>query len=152
MLFYGQMRHNPSVFSAEYSYDRTVEIIDFLRAWWLNTMWLFSVVIAQGFLRAASVHLIVAVRGCASAYASLYIANYLGVKETVFSVLPQCMSILPLLIWFSVTIAEKRSDECENGIEGLVMKRKDAVKIFLFSMLSALLETGIFAFLCYCFG
>lgn len=152
VLFYGQMRHNPSVFSAEYTYDKTVEIIEFFRAWWLNSMWLFSVVMAQGFLRAAPMHPIVAVRGCASAYGSMYIANHLGIKEMVFSVLPQCMTILPLILWFSAVSAENRNRDCENGREGLVMKRKDAVKIFLLSMISALVETGIFAFLCYCFG
>lgn len=152
VLFYGQIRNNPSVFNAEYSYDKTVEIIDFLRAWWLNIMWMFSVFIAQGVFRSAIFHIIVAVRGCASAYGSMYIINYLGIKESVISVLPQCMTILPLLIWFSVSCAEKRITDEQNGREGLFMKKSDGIKIFLLSMLFAGAETGIFAFLCYCLG
>lgn len=150
VLFYGQIRHNPSVFSTEYSYDKTVEIIDFLRAWWLNAMWLFSVFIAHGLLRAAPIHIIVGVRGCASSYGSMYIANYLGIKETVISVLPQCMTILPLLMWYSVTRAEKRREDYENGREGIVMRRTDGIKIFLLSLISAVLETAIFALFSYC--
>ena len=113
-------------------------------------MWMFSVFIAQGFVHSAPLHIIVGVRGCASAYGSMYIANYLGIKETVISVLPQCMTILPLIIWFSVTSAEKSSSDYEKGREGFVMRRTDGMKIFLFSLLSAVLETAIFALLCYC--
>lgn len=150
VLFYGQMRHNPAVFLTEYSYDKTLEIIDFFRAWWTNTMWLFAVFIAQGFVRAIPLHVMVGIRGVASSYCSMYIANYLGIKECVISVLPQCMTILPLVIWFSVTSAEKRINNAAGGAEGTFMKRIDGVKIFVLSMISAAFETAVFAFLCYC--
>ena len=145
VLFYGQMKHDSSIFGAEYSYDSTVEIIDFFRVWWLNTMWLFSAFLAQAFLRVAPIHIIVAVRGCASSYGSMYLINYIGVKEAVISVLPQCISILPLLIWYSVNCGMKR---ISNENEGVFMKRGDGVRIFLLSMFSAGIETLCFMVLC----
>ena len=145
VLFYGQMKHDSSIFGAEYSYDSTVEIIDFFRVWWLNTMWLFSAFLAQAFLRVATIHIIVAVRGCASSYGSMYLINYIGIREAVISVLPQCISILPLLIWYSVNCGMKR---ISNENEGVFMKRGDGVRIFLLSMFSAGIETLCFMFLC----
>ena len=150
VLFYGQMRSNPSVFTAGYSYDKTVEIIDFFRAWWLNTMWLFAIFISNSVMRLAPFHIIVAVRGCASSYGIMYLLNCIGIKEAVASVLPQCLTVLPLLMWFSVLNTEKRAVAESEGRDGISLKRIDAVKMFAFSLISALAEMIIFTFLCNC--
>ena len=150
ILFYGQLKNNPAVFSGEYSYDTTVEFIDFFRAWWLNTMWLFAIFISHIFLQASPFHIIVGVRGCASSYGSMYIINYLGIKEAITSVFPQCLTILPLLIWFSVINVEKRRKEQNGEKEGVSLKRSEALKLFLYSMVAAGAETAIFALLSRC--
>ena len=43
LLFFAHMRSNPIIHPEEYSYDKTVGIIDVIRVWWMNLMWCLEV-------------------------------------------------------------------------------------------------------------
>ncbi len=150
ILFYGQMKSNPSVFQIEYTYDKTIGVVDLVRTWWMNVMWLFATLLAHGVIFAAPIHAIVAVRGCVSSYGTMYLMECLGVKEAVISVLPQCFSIFPLMMWFSVNIVEKRRHLSNDSVAPVSVKRRETVMIFLLSMAAAGVEIVLFMALCQC--
>ena len=150
ILFYGQIRNDPAVFATEYSYDRTIEIIDFLRIWWLDMMWLLAIFMAHGLVKVQWLHIILLLRGCASSYGTMYLLHYIGIKETISSVLPQCLSVFPLMMWFSVYVIHKRRKEREYMSEGLVVTRIEMLRMLLFSMVASAVETLIFALLGHC--
>ena len=148
LLFYGQLKSNSDVFGEAYSYDTAVQLTDFFRVSWLNILWLFSIFIAHNMLPVSAIHPIIFVRGCASSFSMMYILNFVGVREAVASVLPQCVSVLPLLAMFSVNVVVKRRENLHNGEEPFSMKRSDAVKLFAYSAAAGAIETLVFRFFC----
>lgn len=150
VLFYGQLRSNPGVFETEYIYSKDVMIADFFRVAWLNILWLFSIFIAHNMISVAAMHPIVAIRGCAGSFSMLYILHFLGIKEAAASVLPQCLSILPLIAVFSVETVMKRRELVQSGFEPFSMRRSDVAGIFVFSLLAAGAEVLFFRFFCVC--
>lgn len=150
VLFYGQMKSDPQAFPAEYYYETSVGLIDVLKAWWMNLLWTVSLILSYGVLRMPCIHIIVAVRGCVSSFNVMYILHYIGLKETIVSVLPQCISILPLLICLSVFFAgkEKMAEYAEKG--GFFIKRIQLGAVFITALIAAALETAAFKGLCLC--
>ncbi|MBQ8808218.1 MAG: hypothetical protein IJZ81_02800 [Clostridia bacterium] len=150
ILFYGQMNSNPQIFSEGYIYDKGTGVIDFLRITWLNLMWIFSVFIARNILPLPIMHPVVAIRGCAGAFSAMYIFNCIGIKEAVASVLPQCFSVLPFIIIYSVETAINRKNLPFGETGSFTVKRSQAGAIFLFSFITAGLEVLFFRFFCVC--
>ncbi len=147
ILFYGQIKNNPAIFSQGYVYDRTVGIVDLVRAWWMNIMWLMASFIVHSLLPVAPFHIVIAIRGTASAFSVMYILSFLGIKEAVVSVIPQCLSILPILMRFSVSTVEKRREMQQMGYDGLSLKRGDSISIFLWALIGAVAEVILFGVL-----
>lgn len=150
LLFYGQMRSNPSVFENEYIYDTNVTISDFFRVSYLNMLWMFSIFISHNILPLGTVHPIVAVRGCAGAFCIMYILTFAGIREAVVSVLPQCLTILPVMAIFCVEIVIRRRENIKRGAEPFSLRRSDVLAIFAFSVLAAGAETLLFRFFSLC--
>lgn len=149
VLFYAHLRNNPQSLTAELSYEHSLHIIDVLRVGWLNIMWMLSVFIAHTVLPAAYVHIVVGIRGAVSAFSVLYLIETFGIKEAVVSALPQCVSVLPMLMCFSVMCVEKRKLLIEEGKEPFRISRGEAAGIFLISAVSAVAESLVFSFLSY---
>lgn len=147
VLFYAHMRSNPQPVSGEYTYTTDLTFIDILRVWWLNIMWLFSAFIAHTILPARPLHIIVGIRASVSSFSALYLMETFGIKELTVSLLPQCISILPVLMCFSVICVEKRRKRLEEGKEPFGMSRSEAGLIFLNGALSAVLESIAFMIL-----
>lgn len=148
ILFYGQMRTSPSFLENSYSYDKTVTLTDFFRLSWLNLIWMFSIFIAHSILSIRAVHPIIAVRGCVSSFSVLYILSMFGIREAAAAVIPQCLSVLPLLMAFSVSTVIKQRENLKNGCEPCSIKRYEAAFIFLFAMLAAAAEVLFFRTFC----
>ena len=140
ILFYGQMRIEPAVLEGGYTYDKSATLADFFRLSWLNTIWLLSIFLAHCILPLRMVHPIIAVRGCVSSFSILYILTLLGIKEAVAAVIPQCLSVLPMLAIFSVETTVKYRENIKNGYSPCSFKRYEIVSIFMFS--------GFFAHFC----
>lgn len=147
VLFYGQQRSNPGVFEGGYEFDTTLEIMDFFRASWLNLLWLFSIFIAHNILPLAPMHPIMLLRGTMSSFSLMYILTYIGVKEAATSVIGQCFSILPLLMFFSVETVKKRKQTQEGRQDGIYLKKSEIFMMFFCAALSAGVEMIIFRIL-----
>lgn len=150
LLFCGQMRSDPAVFQNEYTYNTDVGAGDFFRVSYLNLLWMFSIFLAHNILPVSVIHPVVAVRGCAGAFSLMYILSFVGVKEAIVSVLPQCFTILPLLAAFSVETVIKRRENIKNGLEPFSLRRRDVGAMFLVSALAGGAETLIFRLLGTC--
>ena len=151
LLFYGQLKSNADVFDGAYSYSASVELADFFRVWWLNVLWLFSIFIAHNILPVSVIHPIIFLRGCASSFSMMYILRFVGVGEAVVSVIPQCVSVLPLLGMFSVNVIMKRRDNLQSGREPFSMRSSDAIKLFMFAAAAGVVETLVFRLFSLCF-
>lgn len=150
LLFYGQMRSNSAVFESEYIYNTNVKLGDFFRVSYLNMLWVFSIFIAHNILPVSVVHPIIAVRGCAGAFSTMYILTFAGVREAVVSVIPQCLSILPVLALFCVEIVMRRRENIKRGAEPFSLRRRDIVAIFAVCVFAGALETLFFRLLSFC--
>ena len=148
VLFYANMRSGAGVSFGEYYYDKTVGFSEVVRAWWANIMWMMSAFLAHSILSVSFLHIIVWVRGMASGFSVLYLLESFGIKEALSSSVPQCVSALPILIWFSVNCVQKKKELCEKGISYLILKRRDTAIVFLLSMVAAIVEIGVFKLFC----
>lgn len=147
VLFYAHFRSNPQSIGAEYYFEKNLQVIDVLRAWWMNVMWSFSVFLAHTVLPGKAVHTIVGLRGAVSSFSVLYLMETFGVNEAVVSVLPQCLSVIPMLMCFSVLCVEKRMQNVSEGKEAFHISRGTTILLFLFCALAALGEAATFALL-----
>lgn len=148
ILFYGQMRTDPSLGESVYDYDKSVTIADFLRLSWLNLIWILSVFIAHIIFPVRMAHPVLVIRGCISSFSILYILSSFGIREAAASVLPQCLSVLPLLGVCSVETAMKYRENIKNKATAFSLKRYEIAAIFLFSLLAAGVEVIAFRFFC----
>lgn len=147
VLFYAHIRSNPQSSGAEYYFEKNLQFIDVLRAWWLNVMWSFSVILAHTVLPAKPVHIIVGIRGAVSSFSLLYLMETFGVNEAVTSALPQCLSVIPMLMCFSALCVEKRRQLIDEGKETFRISRGTAILLFFFCALAAVGETLTFSLL-----
>lgn len=148
ILFYGQVRVDPSLGENVYAYDKSATIADFMRLSWLNLVWIFSVLIAHSIFPARMVHPVVIVRGCVNSFSVFYILTCFGIKEAIASVIPQCLSVLPLLGIFSVEAALKHRENIKSGVQNFSVKRYEVAAIFIFSILAAGVEVLTFRLFC----
>ena len=108
VLFYAHIKSEPELAFTQLYYDSSPKLIDFLRTWWLDIMWMLSVFIAHTVLPLSTLHIIVGVRGTVSAFSLMYLLEIFGIREGIVSALPQCVTVLPMLMCFSVYCVEKR--------------------------------------------
>ncbi len=148
VLFYGQQKNEPSFFQQEYSYSTEINLFDVLRTWWMNIIWMLAVILAQGVLSAAYVHIILAVRGCVSSFTVMYMLKYIGLREVFASVLPQCFSSIVLIWWFSVMVIEKRRILMGEQRHTFSLKRSQILWMFFIALAAAMLEAAFFRILC----
>ena len=152
ILFYGQIKNFPEGFFGEYSYDKTPQLLDLIRVAHLNIMWLFSAFMARSILPAAPAHPILLIRGLTNSFSAMYIMKFIGIREAVFSVFPQCLSFIPVMMYFSVLTIEKRRKLCAEGREPSVLCRLDCVEIIICGILAAIAEMLVFIILLRIFG
>ncbi len=148
ILFYGQLKSIGEEVKAVYEYDKTVSLSDFFRLSWLNVLWMLSVFFARSIMPSGFFHPIACVRGIVSSFSMIYILSLFGIKEAVASLLPQCVSILPLLMYFSVETAVKYRENVQNGYEPCSLKRQEIATMLILSMLSGAAEVLLFSFFC----
>lgn len=144
VLFYGQQRSNSAVFEGNFEYSTALELMDFFRLSWINLLWLFSIFIARNILLVSSMHPIMLLRGCMSSFSLMYIFTYIGVKEGIMSAMPQCFSILPLLMFFSVETARKQRLSIETGGGTVTLKKGELFLMMFGAMLSGGIEMVLF--------
>lgn len=150
ILYYGQLRSTNQMMINEYTYDKTVETIDFFKVAWLNMLWSFAIFITHNILPSSYIYPIILIRGCASSFCVMYMLEFIGIKEVVASVLPQCFSILPYLMLFSIALVQKRRNANIYQGQTLSLRRSEIIMIFLFSIFMAGIETLLFRFFCIC--
>ena len=114
----------------------------------MNLMWCFSVFIAHTILSLAAIHIIVGLRGAVSSFSVLYLLKVSDIKAVVASVLPQCLSVLPILMMFSTMCVEKRRNRLKDGKEPFIINRREVYVIFLISAVAAVTEAAFFVVLC----
>lgn len=148
ILFYGQLKSTKGEISAVYEYETAISLSDFFRLSWLNVLWMISVFFARCIMPSKFFHPVVCVRGMVSSFSMLYILSLFGIREAIGTTLPQCVSILPLLLYFSVETAEKYRDSMQSGYEPCSLKRHEIVAIFILSMLAGAIEVLFFGFFC----
>lgn len=148
ILFYGQLKSTGKELGVIYEYDKTSSLSDFIRLSWLNILWMLSIFFARCILPLGFFHPIVVIRGCISSFSMLYILTLFGVREAVASIVPQCISVLPLLLFFSVETVIKYRDNLQSGYEPCALKRHEIASIFVFAMLSAAAEVLVFRVFC----
>lgn len=147
VLFFGQLRSGENIGQNVYEYNTTVSITDLFRMVWTCVLWLLSVIISYGILRTKHIHPVIVLRGCINAFAVLYVLYLFGLKAAAAAFLPQCFTVLPMLLMFSaetVYIQKKR----ENPGCGIVFKKSDIAVIIAMSVLSSGVEILIFKAFC----
>ena len=148
ILFYGQGKSTAEGAETLLEYNKEADLADFFRLAWVNMLWLLSAFFARTILPVGFLHPVVAIRGTVSTFSALYILSEFGTREMSASLLPQCVSILPLLFFFSVGTVIKYRDNIKNGYEPCSLKRCEMVKIMALSIVSSAVEVAIFAVFC----
>ena len=147
VLFYGQIRTDISVFDEMNVTEDVISLGDFLHVSWLDFLWLIFIFLFHNLLPMSFLHPIMMLRGCCTSFCVMYILTFMGIKETVAAVLPQCFSILPVMILFSVKVAEKRKSIIENGGEPFSFSRSEALLTILISLIAGGLEVAFYSIL-----
>lgn len=140
VLFYGQIRTDVSVFDEMNLVSDVISFGEFLHVSWLNLLWLIFVFLFHNLLPMSLIHPVIMLRGCCSSFCVMYILTFMGIKEAAAAVLPQCFSILPIMMFFSVKVVGKRKDIIENGGEPFTFKRSEALLTILLSLIAGGLE------------
>ncbi len=148
ILFYGQLKSAGGEIKTVYEYETTISLSDFFRLSWLNVLWMISIFFARSVMPSRFFHPVVCVRGAISSFSMIYMLSQFGIREAVVSIFPQCVSILPLLLYFSVETAEKYRDSMQNGYEPCSLKRHEIASIFILSMLAGAVEVFFFGLFC----
>lgn len=152
VLFYGQQRSNSTVFDGNYEFSTALEIMDFFRLSWINLLWLFSIFIARNILPVSSMHPFMLLRGCMSSFSLMYIFTYIGIREGLMSAVPQCFSILPLLMFFSIEMARKQRVSFETNSKTVTLKKSEIFLMLFGAALAGGIEMVLFRVLCICFN
>lgn len=150
VLFYGQQRSNPSVFEGNFEFSTALELMDFFRLSWINLLWLFAIFISRNILPISSMHPIMLLRGCMSSFSLMYIFTYIGVMEGIMSVMPQCFSVLPLLMFFSVELTRKQRLLSETNNKTVSLKRSEFFLMLFGGALAGTIEMVLFRLICLC--
>ena len=147
VLFYGQIRTDLSVFDEINVKSGVISFGDFLHVSWLNLLWLIFIFLFHNLLPMPFIHPVMMLRGCCTSFCVMYILTFMGIKEAVAAVLPQCFSILPIMIIFSVKVAEKRKNIIKSCSEPFTFNRGEALLTIVISMMAGGLEVIFYRFL-----
>ncbi len=147
ILFFGQIRSGGPLPKNIYDYDTAISAADFLRVAWVNLVWMFTTLAAQCMLRVRFIHPIMIVRGCVTSFTVLYTLYLFGIRESAASVIPQCLTSISLLMFFSAESVSSRNLR-ESGMSGIVIKKSEAALMTLLSIVSAGAEVIIFRLFC----
>ncbi len=147
ILFFGQIRSGGALPENIYDYDTIISVADFFRVAWVNLIWMFTTLAAQGMLRVRFIHPIMIVRGCVTSFTVLYTIYLFGIRESLASVIPQCLTSIPLLMFFSAESVSGKNLR-ESGMSGIVIKKSEAALMTVLSIVSAGAEVIIFRLFC----
>ncbi len=147
VLFYGQIRTDISVFDEMNVSGGVISFGEFLHVSWLNFLWLIFIFLFHNLLPMPLIHPVMMLRGCCSSFCVVYILTFLGIKEAVAAVLPQCFSILPIMILFSEKVVNKRKKIIENGGEPFTFNRNEVLLTLLISLIAGGLEVVFYTVL-----
>lgn len=140
VLFYGQIRTDISVFDEVNVTGGVISFGEFLHVSWLDLLWLIFIFLFHNLLPLPFVHPVMMLRGCCTSFCVMYILTFVGIKEAMAAVLPQCFSILPIMIIFSVKVVGKRKNIIESGGEPFTFSRSEALLTILISLIAGGLE------------
>lgn len=147
ILFFGQIRSGGAMPENIYDYDTVISAADFFRVAWVNLVWMFTTLAAQGLLRVRFIHPIMIVRGCVTSFTVLYTLYLFGIRESAASIIPQCLASIPLLMFFSAESVFGKNSR-ESGMSGIVIKKSEAAIMTVLSIASAGAEVIIFRIFC----
>ena len=150
ILFFGQMKTDASVFESGYTYDTNITFFDFLRVGGHNLLWMGAIFIVYNMLPAQIFHPVMMIRGCFCTFAVMYIIYFMGVREVAVAVLPQCLSVLPMLSFFSVQTVIRRKKRVESEAEPFGIKRQEVALFVAQAFLTAGAELIFFRIFCGC--
>ena len=148
ILFYGQVKNAGEEINVIMEYNKEATLSDFFRLSWENALWLVALFFARSILPVAFLHPIVALRGTVSSFSALYILTAFGVREMMVSLFPQCVSILPILAFFSVEAVLKYKNNVQNGHEPCSLRRYEVASMLVMSVVASAVEVLFFAFFC----
>lgn len=140
VLFYGQIRTDISVFDEVNVTGGVISFGEFLHVSWLDLLWLIFIFLFHNLLPMPFIHPVMMLRGCCTSFCVMYILTFMGTKEAMAAVIPQCFSILPIMILFSVKVVGKRKNIIENGGEPFTFSRSEALLTVLISLIAGGLE------------
>lgn len=140
VLFYGQIRTDISVFDEVNVTGGVISFGEFLHVSWLDLLWLIFIFLFHNLLPMPFIHPVMMLRGCCTSFCVMYILTFMGIKEAMAAVIPQCFSILPIMILFSVKVVGKRKNIIENGGEPFTFSRSEALLTVLISLIAGGLE------------
>ena len=140
VLFYGQIRTDISVFDEVNVTGGVISFGKFLHVSWLDLLWLIFIFLFHNLLPMPFIHPVMMLRGCCTSFCVMYILTFMGIKEAMAAVIPQCFSILPIMILFSVKVVGKRKNIIENGGEPFTFSRSEALLTVLISLIAGGLE------------
>ncbi len=140
VLFYGQIRTDISVFDEVNVTGGVISFWEFLHVSWLDLLWLIFIFLFHNLLPMPFIHPVMMLRGCCTSFCVMYILTFMGIKEAMAAVIPQCFSILPIMILFSVKVVGKRKNIIENGGEPFTFSRSEALLTVLISLIVGGLE------------
>ena len=140
VLFYGQIRTDISVFDEVNVTGGVISFGEFLHVSWLDLLWLIFIFLFHNLLPMPFIHPVMMLRGCCTSFCVMYILTFMGIKEAMAAVIPQCFSILPIMILFSVKVVGKRKNIIENGGETFTFSRSEALLTVLISLIAGGLE------------
>lgn len=150
MLFYSQLNAQPEAFETVNIYDGHISVMDFLNIAWLNFLWMIFIFLFHNILSVPIFHPVMMLRGCCCSFSVLYMFVFLGIRKAVVIALPQCVSILPLLVVFSVKVVQKRRKLIKNGKDSFSICRKEALLTVLAALMAGGMEVAVLRLLEFC--
>lgn len=149
ILFYAQLKSQGIDSNLiEISFNTKVNWIDIFSLFYLNALWFISIFIAYRILPSTFFHPIIMARGVICTFSVSYIINFSGVLHSAAAVIPQCLSILPALVFFSAVIIQRRKNALLTGREMFNITRLDILLTLVLAMGCAVVESLIFGLFC----
>ena len=148
ILFFGQVKSVGEETETILKYNYEATLSDFFRLTWMNVTWMISIFFARIILPIKFFHPIITLRGAVSSFSALYLLNAFGIKEMLVSLFPQCLSILPLLSYFSALTTIKYRENIQSGCEPCSLRRSEIAWALVLSIVSGAIEVLVFAFFC----
>lgn len=143
VLFYGTGA--AAEFSAKLS---PVTPILFARLVWNDILWLLSVYMAGIMFPFYGAHPVLAVRGVVNGYSLSCMLKSSGVKYAAAAAIPQCLSILPMLLVLSAHTHVRRKYLTEQNKDPSVMRKSETLTIFAYAISTAAVETLFYTLFC----